>query len=319
MRNEAEFHTLLGQRYTQFEDNLDEHSPDDTRQLWHTPTELFRPYYGEAIARYLVENYKLTHFPYHDLTIYEMGAGNGTLMLNILDHIRDMYPEVYPQTQFKIIEISPAFASLQSSQLTQTAEARGHAEHVSIINTSIFDWDTLVPEPCWFLALEVFDNFAHDCIRYDPRTSQALQSSVLIDGQGEFFEFYSADLDPIADRYLHLRDAALSDGGYNLGNLAQHPLWASSPYWRRFRASLPFAPNLTDAEYIPTRLMQFFDKLNEYFPLHRLLTSDFHALPDAVKGYNAPVVQTRYRRTVIPVRTPFVSLALSLNYLRRWS
>ena len=137
MRDELEFHKMLRQRYTDFEDKLDVTKPDDTRQLWHTPTELFRPYYGEAIARYLVENYKLSNHPYHDLVIYEMGAGNGTLMLNILDHIRDIYPDIYDRTKFKVIEISPALASLQTSQLSRTASSRGHVDRVEIVNRSL--------------------------------------------------------------------------------------------------------------------------------------------------------------------------------------
>src|SRR5699024_4259349 len=60
-------------------------------------------------------------------------------------------------------------------------------------------------------------------------------------------------------------------------------------------------------EYIPTRLMQFFDILDSYFPAHRLVASDFNVLPDAVPGLNAPVVQTRYKRRTVPVSTPFVS------------
>jgi hypothetical protein len=69
---------------------------------------------------------------------------------------------------------------------------------------------------------------------------------------------------------------------------------------------MPFMPNLSDPEYIPTRLMQFFDILGKYFPSHRLLTSDFHDLPDTIKGVNAPVVQTRYQRRTVPVTTPYV-------------
>lgn len=299
LRNGAEFDNLLGQRYTEFEDRLDEESLNDTRQLWHTPTELFRPYYGEAIARYLVENYKLSHHPYHDLVIYEMGAGNGTMMLNILDYIRDFYPDVYDRTQFKVIEISAALASLQLSQLNQSAFAKGHAEHVEIINRSVFDWKTYVPVPCYFLALEVFDNFAHDSIRYNPLTEESLQGTVLIDNSGDFYEFYTPSIDPVASRFLRVRDAAcLQPFG--------HPL-RSRRMLRNIKFKLPFAPNLTLPEYIPTRLMQFFDILHKYFPLHHILASDFHSLPDTIRGYNAPVVQTRYRRRVVPVTTPFVS------------
>lgn len=305
MKGEHEFHSLLGQRYKDFEDELDAQDPNDNRQLWHTPTELFRPYYGEAIARYLVTNYKISCSPYHDLIIYEMGAGNGTLMLNILDYIRDFYPDVYDRTKFKIIEISSSLASLQSAQMTRSASSRGHASRVEIINRSIFDWDTYVPAPCYFLALEVFDNFAHDLIRYDPLTEEPLQAHVLVDNFGEFYEFYTKEIDPVAARFLQVRKAACS-GPFN------YPL-KSPRFIRNLKSRLPFAGNLTEPEYIPTRLMEFFDILHGFFPLHRLLTSDFHFLPDTIKGFNAPVVQTRYQRRVVPVSTPFVSIPTPLS------
>jgi hypothetical protein len=53
--------------------------------------------------------------------------------------------------------------------------------------------------------------------------------------------------------------------------------------------------------------MQFFYTLYEKFPNHKLVSSDFHKLADAVEGLNAPVVQTRYKRKMIPVTTPLVS------------
>lgn len=300
IQDEPAFHRILGQRYTEFEDGLDEKEPNDTRQLWHTPTELFRPYYGESIARYLVANYKLSQYPYYDLIIYEMGAGNGTLMLNILDYIREADPSVYERTQFKIIEISSNLAKLQENRLLRNAGSRGHASKVQIINKSIFEWNQTVSSPCYFLAMEVFDNFAHDAIRYDPQTEEPLQGTVLIDTQGDFYEFYIPNIDPVASRFLRVRDAAT-------GGRYPHPLYQNY-LLRKFRNSIPFAPNLSHPEYIPTRLMQFFDILAKYFPGHRLLTSDFHDLPDTIKGVNAPVVQTRYMRQTVPVTTPFVSL-----------
>jgi Putative S-adenosyl-L-methionine-dependent methyltransferase len=165
----------------------------------------------------------------------------------------------------------------------------------------------MVTSPCYFLAMEVFDNFAHDAIRYDPLTEEPLQGTVLIDTQGDFYEFYIPNIDPVASRYLRVRHAA-TGGRYS------HPLYQSY-ILRRLRTSIPFAPNLSHPEYIPTRLMQFFDILEKYFPGHRLLTSDFHDLPDAIKGVNAPVVQTRYKRRTVPVTTPFVGHLLS--YFRR--
>jgi hypothetical protein len=240
IKDEPEFERILGERYTQFEDQLDAVEYNEARQLWHTPTELFKPYYAEAIARYMVANYKLSLFPYHDMVIYEMGAGNGTLMLNILDYIRATDPDVYARTKFRIIEISASLASIQA-----TAASKGHADKVEIINKSIFDWDQYVPTPCFFLAMEVFDNFAHDVIRYDPFTDEPLQGQVLIDNDGDFYEFYTRQLDPVASRFLRVRDVASRDRDY------AHPL--NNPRWmRQLRHKMPLAPNLTLPEYIPT-------------------------------------------------------------------
>ncbi|KAL2754983.1 hypothetical protein ACRALDRAFT_1035091 [Sodiomyces alcalophilus JCM 7366] len=313
-QNEPDFYRELGHRYTEFEDALDaDEGVRDDRPLWHTPTELFRPYYGEAIARYLVTNYRLTTYPYHDLIIYEMGAGRGTLMLNILDYIRDIDPQVYARTRYRIIEISSNLAALQAQNLqrsdaeshhhhhhhTDDPAATGrHADKVEIINKSIFDWTEPVPSPCFFLALEVFDNFAHDCLRFDLRTEQPLQARVLIDADGDFHEFYDPDLDPLAARFLCVRHAATA-GRYP----APYP---SNRWLRHLRARLPLAPNLSPPEYIPSRLMQFFDVLERCFPAHRLVTSDFHSLPDAIDGLSAPVVQTRFERKTVPVTTPLV-------------
>lgn len=294
LKDEPEFHRLLAQRYSEFEDDLDTEEYNELRQLWHTPTELFRPYYAEAIARYMIANYKLSLYPYHDLLIYELGAGNGTLMLNILDYIRAVDPETYDRTRFRIIEVSSRLASFQTA-----AAAKGHAEKVEIVNKSIFDWNIYEPTPCFFLAMEVFDNFAHDVIRYDPVTDQPMQGQVLIDGKGDFYEFFTKDIDMIAARYLRVRDVACRERTFS------HPL-QSSKLIRSIRHRLPFAPNLSEPEYIPTRLMEFFQLLSRYFPAHRLVTSDFNSLPKAIPGFNAPVVQTRYQRRTVVVNTPLV-------------
>lgn len=294
MRDELEFHARLADEYARFEDELDHPNPNPLRQLWHTPTELFKPYYGEAVARYLVANYKLSQFPYNDLVIYEMGAGNGTMMVNVLDHIRQADPDVYARTRYKVIEISAPLAALQTSR----ARVAGHGGKIEIINQSIFSWDIYVPTPCFFLALEVLDNFAHDMIRYDPETEKPLQGLVLCDAHGDFHDFYTPELDPLALRYLNLRQRAV-EAPYH------HPL-DTPKILRKLRASLPGAGNLTPAEWIPTKAMCFFDVLKNYFPAHRLVMSDFHHLPDTVGGINAPVVQTRYERETIPVTTPFV-------------
>ncbi|CAK7895498.1 hypothetical protein CAAN1_10S00320 [[Candida] anglica] len=295
-------------------------------QLWHTPTELFSPFYGEALARYLLVNYKLNgHYPYHDLIIYEMGGGNGTLMCNILNYIKETQPDVYARTQYKIIEISSQLAEKQKANaMEQKLVSQGlDSSKVEIINKSIFHWDTVVNEPCYFIALEVFDNFSHDLIRYDNNTGEPYQGHVVIDDHGDFYEFFTPELSPYANAYLQLREngsqSVLQRSGTTRGKLdtmkslipfgvnheqTVHPLLQSSSKLRWKHSLLPFKDNLTPGEFIPTRLLQFFQILKHKFPNHSLVCSDFHYLPKSIPGYyNAPVVQTVLQDTMVDVST----------------
>ncbi|KAK9372020.1 S-adenosyl-L-methionine-dependent methyltransferase [Lipomyces chichibuensis] len=278
--------------------------PDSIPQLWHTPTELFQPYYGQAIARYLLLNYLVSLYPYHDLVIYEVGGGNGTLMLNILDYIRETHPDVYERTRYNIIEISGALADKQANHLRAKVESQGFSDKVRIYNKSIFDWTADVPEPCFFIALEVFDNFAHDTIRYNHIDNKPYQGYVVVNDMGDFEEHYTPELDYWAERFMNLRKEVLPD--LDLTKVRGHPL-SSLPLLRRMKTMInPLAHDLTPPEFIPTRYIQFLEILNKKFPEHRLLASDFTYLPNSIKGYNSPVVQVMLRKQMITVETYMV-------------
>ncbi len=111
-------------------------------------TPVRQPYYGQAIAQCLVSEYLLKYFPYEDLVIYEIGAGNGTLALNVLDFLKEAYPAVYERTRYHIIEISPHLAGIQRNAL------QSHPM-VDVYNQDVFQWKQQVLEPCFFLAMEV--------------------------------------------------------------------------------------------------------------------------------------------------------------------
>lgn len=294
-------------------------------QLWHTPTELFSPYYGEALARYIVVNYKLNGaYPYEDLIIYEMGGGNGTLMCNILNYIKTHEPDIYTRTQYKIIEISSQLAlkqfllAMQQKLVAQNLDTN----KLEIINKSIFKWDKTVEQPCFFIALEVFDNFAHDLVRYDATTGEPYEGYVLVDGEGDFYEFFTPELSYYTNAFLNLRE----NGNYPIlpqadtiyGQLKKlstlvpyltdkdsvHPLLHSSMKLSLANKLVPLKDNLTPGEFVPSRLLQFFQILKHRFPNHSLVSSDFNRLPNSIKGYhNAPVVQTVIQDKMVDVST----------------
>lgn len=255
----------------------------------------YKPWYGQAIAHCLVSEYLLKHFPREDFKVYELGAGNGTLALNILNYLRTHFPRVYDRTRYNIIEISAPLARLQRERL----RSAGHTKQtVKVDHQSIFRWSKVEHAPCYVLATEVVDNFAHDVVRYDVRTLQPLQGEVAIDVNGEFLPYYTQITDPLVASLLSLRR--------RLRHQPILPWYLRTSPLRQIYASLPFAPNLSPADYIPTRLLYFLRILQAYFPLHRLLLTDFCSLPDAIPGVNAPVVQTSIRGTMVPCQTMFV-------------
>ncbi|RLV90710.1 hypothetical protein JA1_004396 [Spathaspora sp. JA1] len=287
-------------------------------QLWHTPTELFQPYYGEAIARYILVNYKLNgNYPYNDLIIYEMGGGNGTLMCNILNYIKVNQPDIYARTQYKIIEISSQLVNKQmTSAFKNKLINQGlDSDKLTIYNKSIFKWNKLVDDPCFFIALEVFDNFAHDLIAYDNISGEPYEGKVLIDQHGDFYQFFTKELSYYSNMYLTLREnssySMLKQQGKILDKVKAmvkpdkvHPLLHSSKQLEYKHMFFPFKDNLTPGEFIPTRLIEFFQILNHKFPQHSLITSDFNQLPKTIPGaFNSPVVQTVLQDKMIDVST----------------
>jgi len=155
MKNNLAYDRKMVKEINEFEDMIqaeESADPSSTRQIFHTPTEVFKPYYGQAIARYILHQYRLHYLPHTALRIYEIGGGNGTLMLNILDYIREHDPEVYVYTQYCIVEISAQLASKQEESLRRNPYFQEHSQHVEIVQSDILSWTIPVREPCYILA-----------------------------------------------------------------------------------------------------------------------------------------------------------------------
>jgi SAM-dependent MidA family methyltransferase len=96
-----------------------------------------------------VSEYLLKYFPYEDFTIYEIGAGNGTLAMDILNYLQEYYPMVYERTRYNIIEISSSLVRQQKKRLY------GVHPCAKVHHQSIFHWKKREPAPCYFVAMEV--------------------------------------------------------------------------------------------------------------------------------------------------------------------
>ena len=97
-----------------------EQSNLDLQVSWLTPSELFSPHWGQAVARCILAQ----HSGSQPLRIVEIGAGSGTQARDILSFLRAGHPKVYADMTYRSVEISPALAQLQQQRV---AEEAGHA------------------------------------------------------------------------------------------------------------------------------------------------------------------------------------------------
>ncbi|KAJ3361201.1 hypothetical protein GGF31_002433 [Allomyces arbusculus] len=306
LHSTLDFMNAVGDQYAQVEAKLARDVDDVTRQIWHTPTELFKPYFGYAVAKHVLDAF-LREVKRGPLVVYEVGGGNGTLMANILDYLQRHAPEIYATARYSIIEISASLAAIQR----ETAKRHGHASKVDIINTSILDDSSPVCEdPCFVIAMEVVDNLAHDVVRSDLSTGAPLSAVVTTDQFYDHAEEYAPITDPTLARALYLHAVA----GYPLprfSNVVSDPwgtLAARLPLGRTLVPKVPFAPNLSQRAFVPTMHVRFAEQIAKRFPAHKLVMADFSTLPDTIdsRAMNAPVVQTRFKGSMVPVGTYLV-------------
>ncbi|KAI8461257.1 S-adenosyl-L-methionine-dependent methyltransferase [Phakopsora pachyrhizi] len=267
----------------------------DQSQIWHTPTELFKPWYSRCVANHILKFHQSK--PLKPLKIYEIGAGNGTLCQGIMDHIEYVNPDLYKITTYTTIEVS--------SKLSQRQKARsissGHSDKVRVINTSVLDPDPALlekeEEECWVLGFEVLDNLTRDVIRTDYQTGQTLQSMVIVDQKGNFHERFipvNRSNNPNLSNYLEIFSKQINSRN-------------RTPSLNKLKSKwVPFYPNLSQPEFIPTSYNVLLKNIFKYFPNHKLIFSDFNELPNTIEGIEAPVVQTRLNGMVIPVTTYLV-------------
>ncbi|KIZ02889.1 hypothetical protein MNEG_5074 [Monoraphidium neglectum] len=80
---------------------------------WLTPAEVFRPWFGRSIAKYLLEERRHTWGAREPLLIVEIGGGTGSLAASVLDFIAEADPVVYSSTTYACLEISQRLSELQ--------------------------------------------------------------------------------------------------------------------------------------------------------------------------------------------------------------
>jgi len=248
-----------------------------------TPSELFRPWYGRALA-----NWVLSHHDERDpLLVYEIGAGNGSTAEDFLRHLKEKVPKVYDRCTYNIIEISGAMGARQKSRLAGYIDDGKATVH----ECSITNWSRIEHNKCFVLALEVLDNMPHD--RVVVEDDLVFQTHVAWNPMQERYEY---ELYPLSDELI------LRTGFHwqkKKGYRDPEPWWTPKNVVHSLTNALrAIHPQGRNVLYVPTTAQLFLEVLQDCFPNHRLLVSDFDFLPRASEGQNGPLLQSYYPEAI---------------------
>ncbi len=231
-----------------------------TDSCWVTPVELFKPFYAQSIARWILDtrirelgplsvpkkirteedgqvaatkeeqekqaareeaqaaaaaantvasssasaSASASQLP--PLRIIEMGGGNGTCCLGVMDYLSKHYPSLYERTEYTIVELSHVCHRKQKETLKRhiqpaaaisapSKSARGAAvassspapRGVRLLHMSMIEWRELCAPSAgsvFVLGLEVLDNMPHDRVRRNEATGELEAMSVRSNAPG---------------------------------------------------------------------------------------------------------------------------------------
>uniref|UniRef100_A0A7I4ESK1 Protein arginine methyltransferase NDUFAF7 n=1 Tax=Physcomitrium patens TaxID=3218 RepID=A0A7I4ESK1_PHYPA len=242
---------------------------------WFTPVEVFQPWYGYAVAEYILR----TMDPSAPLKIYEVGGGTGTCANNILTYFKLRAPNVYKSMTYTSVEISAALAKKQKARVETVISHRGHFMVNCGSASDARTWGTVNASPCYIIMFEVLDNLPHDLVYRETPKSPWLETWVVQDQTSKNYVEERRPLqDPLIKRCLDVTTAVSGTSS----------LVASA------KSSLSRLLHLAELSWIPTGCLQLLETLHRMRPNMALITSDFSSLPDVtISGARAPIVASK--------------------------
>ena len=76
---------------------------------WITPCELFKPYYGYTISNFILN--QVENMKQRKLKVLEIGPGTGTFADSLLEFFKNYNLDMYRETDYTFVEISPQLAA----------------------------------------------------------------------------------------------------------------------------------------------------------------------------------------------------------------
>ena len=323
-RNEYDYRQAVSERY----------NAGTTGSAWLTPSEVFTPHYGEAIARSIVDRHRWTYPSSSEpLQLLEIGGGNGTLAADILGYLRRNEPELYSSMRYLLVEVSARYAEAQR----RTLAASGHlaapgeaAARVEVVNQCARSWavercgrGAQLEGPWWICMMEVLDNLPHDRIRISTNAhGSALEEAVVVElreADEVLRASHACEFRPLVDSELLAAAASLELTSVEGVRLAHDAVASTDGAGAGAGVALSMQRMManvfgmhTDATaaqdaYVPTGSWRLLHALCAAVPEHQFTLADFSWLPPQPSGaLNAPVVQMQRGGQTVDLRGDYL-------------
>jgi hypothetical protein len=332
--NPLNFKSFLGRK--EYETAVRAHY-DAGGRGWLTPSEIFQPFYGQALANKLVsrlaEYSSRSSQSSHPLVIYEVGGGSGVAASDVLDWLRRVKPSIYATCEYTILEISKGLNKRQQ----ETFSRRGHSQRAKSLlvdATNLQNARSIVPKDdrfCIVIGLEVLDNLPHDKVVVFTPTDESKGHEQLLEtrvidltetnttGRQVMSESYEPISDPLIQTMNNLWEleqqtqtntsktpikeiiassvrkrgmirsilfgihtALLATGKFAINLFGVLPPGSRAASEAKLASLRPPLPrNFKSARFLPTGCLSLLMSLEDTFPKHELLLSDFDSLPPA--------------------------------------
>lgn len=216
---------------------------------------LYDPILTHSIARWLLVDYKLNHYPYSDLNIISIYT-DLPQSLKIADSMMSYFRRVLADNMFERIRYTmvPLYSHRQKLSSKMTRNIPGEVQIIS--DAAIFTSESsdfplpqqfVIEDPVYFLMLnDVLKNTSHDLVRYNKGLDAWEQCYMDIDAAGGKSRRFDADLD----------------------------YWCETSLTRALQKYDLAAAKQSEGFYVPTRLIQLFDLLKTFAPAHKLFAID---------------------------------------------
>lgn len=287
------FSNLLG--YSDYTEQLNINYP---KHKFLTPSEIFRPFYGMTMARYVRSQQQKHNLD--KIRVVEIGSGMGGQADSFLMYFKNYEPELYPDIEYTLLEISPTLMKKSKTLLYSNHRDKCGRGDIKFVNQDAFTFNEKMGKDVFFMMFEILDNLPHDMVQFSSKLDN-IQEAWITSGEDrkEKHLLYQDLSDPYIVKCFEIwKELYIKNGALKLKD-AETPKSFFQKFFERINTVKSSGYNVC----LPTGFYKLVEHINKNFENPRFLLTDFSSLPGSTRFiknklcHNYPILSTKLERS----------------------